>query len=107
MWAERGTNLERARELIEKALKLEPKNAAYLDSLGWVLYKLNQPQEALQYLLKAVELLDEPDATVYDHLGDLYAALKEPEKAVEAWRKSLAVESNEQVRKKIESGEKK
>ena len=37
MWAERGVNLSRAKELIDKAVKLEPKNAAYLDSLAWVL----------------------------------------------------------------------
>src|SRR5207237_2536378 len=54
MWAEHGLKLDRARELIEKAVKAEPKNAAYLDSLAWVLFKLNQPQEALPYVLKAV-----------------------------------------------------
>ncbi|HEV8493924.1 MAG TPA: tetratricopeptide repeat protein, partial [Candidatus Angelobacter sp.] len=49
MWAEHDTKLDRARELIEKAVKAEPKNAAYLDSLGWVLFKLRQPKEALGY----------------------------------------------------------
>ncbi|HEX4644115.1 MAG TPA: tetratricopeptide repeat protein [Verrucomicrobiae bacterium] len=102
MWADRGVKLEKARELIEKAVKLEPKNAAYLDSLGWVLYKLNQPNEALPKLLKAIELSEEPDATLYDHLGDIYAAMKEDEKAKEAWRKSLAVEPNEAIKKKLE-----
>ena len=47
MWAEHGQNQEKARDLIEKALKAEPKNAAYLDSLAWVLFKLKQPQDAL------------------------------------------------------------
>jgi tetratricopeptide (TPR) repeat protein len=103
MWAEHGLKLEKARELIEKAVKAEPKNAAYLDSMAWVLYKLNQPAEALPYALKAAELTEEPDATLYDHLGDIYAALKQPEKAREAWRKSLTVESKEDVRKKLES----
>src|SRR4029077_15474753 len=50
MWAERGEKLDRARDLIEKALKAEPKNAAYLDSMGWVLFKLQRPKEALDYL---------------------------------------------------------
>ena len=102
MWAEHGTNLARARELIEKALKLEPENAAYLDSLGWVLFRLHDPGQALEYVLKAVELSKEPDATVQDHLGDIYAALNQMDKAREAWRKSLAVEENEKVRKKLE-----
>jgi len=101
MWAERGEHLDKARELIEKALQQEPKNPAYLDSLAWVLFKLNQPKEALPYLLQAVELSEEPDATLLDHLGDIYAALNESEQARKAWERSLTVESNEQVRKKL------
>ena len=103
MWAERGVKLQRARELIEKAVKAEPKNAAYLDSLAWVLYKLGQPKAALPHMLQAVELSEEADPTLYDHLGDIYAALKEPDKAVEAWRKSVSVQANEAVQKKIDA----
>ena len=103
MWAEHGENLDRAKELIEKALKAEPKSAAYLDSMGWVLFKQNQPKPALEYLLKAIENSEEPDATLYDHLGDIYAALNEIAKAREAWEKSLAVEANDAVKKKLEA----
>jgi tetratricopeptide (TPR) repeat protein len=102
MWAEHGMKLDKAKELIEKAVKAEPKNAAYLDSLGWVLFKMDKPKEALGYVLKAVELTEEPDATLYEHLGDIYAALRQTDKAREAWTKSLAVEPNEEVRKKLE-----
>ena len=105
MWAERGLKLEQARELIEKAVKAEPKNAAFLDSLAWVLFKLNQPGEALPYVLKSAELSEQPDATVYDHLGDIYAALKQLEHAREAWGKSLAIEPNEGIRKKLEASD--
>jgi predicted negative regulator of RcsB-dependent stress response len=52
--------------------------------------------------LKAVELSEEPDATVYDHLGDVYLALNEREKARTAWQKSLSVETNDEIRKKLE-----
>ncbi len=103
MWAEHGEKLDKARELIEKALKAEPKNAAYLDSLAWVLFKQKQAQEALPYALKAAELSEKPDATVYDHLGDIYEALKQPEKAREAWRKSISLEPSEEVSKKLGS----
>jgi tetratricopeptide (TPR) repeat protein len=103
MWAEHDLKLDQARELIEKAVKAEPKNAAYLDSLAWVLFKLKRPKEALPYALKAAELSEQPDATVYDHIGDIYAALKELEKAREAWRKSLSVEKSEDVSKKLGS----
>jgi len=103
MWAEHDLKLDQARELIEKAVKAEPKNAAFLDSLAWVLFKLKQPKDALPYALQAAELSEKPDATLYDHIGDIYAALNELEKAREAWRKSLAVEKNEEVSKKLES----
>jgi tetratricopeptide (TPR) repeat protein len=101
MWADRGEKLDRARELIEKAVKIEPDNPAYLDSMGWVLYKLHQPKEALDWILKAIKTDQEEDATVYDHLGDIYAALGQMDKARQAWSKSLKLEPNDQVRKKL------
>ena len=103
MLADRGVKLDRARELIEKAVKLEPKNAAYVDSLGWVFYRLNRLEEALAQEQKAIELSPEPDPTLYDHLGDIYAALKQSDKAREAWQKSLSLETNDQVRKKLDN----
>ena len=102
MWAERGENLEKARELIGKAVKLDPKNGAFLDSMGWVLFKLKQPQEALTYLLKAQEFSPEPDPTLLDHLGDVYMALHQADKAREAWKKSLSIEPNEEIKKKLD-----
>lgn len=107
MWAERGTQLQRARELIEKAVKSEPENPAYLDSLGWVLFKLNQPQDALKYVSKAVELSPDPDPTLFDHLGDIRAALGQQEKAKDAWNRSLALEPNDAIKKKLEAPEQK
>lgn len=103
MWAERGENLERARSMIEKAVKLEPNNAAYLDSLGWVLFRLGKSAEALPYLEKAIGLSVEPDPTLYDHLGDVQAALQHLDQAKEAWRKSVALEPSERISRKLES----
>lgn len=101
MWAERGTNLTKARELIDRALKQEPNNGAFLDSLGWVLFKQGRPAEALKYILKSIEVSEEPDATLFDHLGDVHAALKEHEKARAAWRKALAIEPSPEIEKKL------
>ena len=103
MWAEKGEKLDRARSMIERALKSDPTNAAFLDSLGWVLFQLGKPREAVEYLRQAIAQDDKPDATVLDHLGDAYAALNEMAKAREAWAKSLAIEVNETVRKKLET----
>ena len=102
MWAEHGRNLNRARELIGQALQADPKNPAYLDSMAWVLFKLNQPGPALEFELQAVAGSAEADAEIYHHLGDIYAALGQTEKARAAWRESVKLEPDEQVRKKLE-----
>jgi tetratricopeptide (TPR) repeat protein len=103
MWADHGEKLDQAKEFVTKALKAEPKNAAYLDSMAWVLFKLHQPKPALDYELKAIQFSEEEDATVYDHLGDIYGALGQKDKARQAWSKSVSLEANEAVRKKLES----
>lgn len=103
MWAEKGIKLDQAKELIERALKLEPNSAAFLDSLGWVYFQQGKAQEAVSTLLKAVAAApNEPDATIYEHLGDAYAALKDMDKAREAWAKSLSLTANDAVKKKLE-----
>lgn len=107
MWAEHGTNLAKAREYIEKALKREPENAAYLDSMAWVLFQLKQPQEALVHVQKSVKLSEEPDAVLLDHLGDILSALGRGDEACDAWRKSLQVEPSAEVKKKLDTQEKK
>jgi tetratricopeptide (TPR) repeat protein len=103
MYAEQGMKLDRAKELVQKAVRSEPKNPAYLDSLGWILFKLRQPQEALGYILKALELSEKPDPTLYDHLGDIYVALDQLDKARDAWRKSIALDPDSRVLGKLES----
>ncbi|MBA4148353.1 MAG: tetratricopeptide repeat protein [Verrucomicrobia bacterium] len=103
MWAEQEMKLDQARDFIEKALKIEPDNAAFLDSMGWALFKLNKFEQALSYLLRAAELSKEPDPTIYDHIGDVYFSLKQLERAREAWEKSIAIEPNDEIRKKIGS----
>ncbi len=103
MWVEQGTNLEKARELIEKALKKEPENEAFLDSMGWALFKLNRSAEAVKFLERAVKASAEPDAVILDHLGDAYAALGRMDQARDAWTRSLAVEKSAAVQKKLET----
>lgn len=102
-WAEKGKNLDRALEMIQKAVAAEPENPAYLDSLGWVLFQLKRPAEALPHLEKAAQLLEKPDATVYDHLGDVLAALGRKDEAQAAWKKALAIEPSPEVQKKLDA----
>lgn len=104
MWAERGENLDEARSMIDRAVKQEPKNAAFLDSMAWVLYKLKKPAEALPYMKKAIELTKEPDVTLQDHLGDILAAMKRFDEARDAWEKAMKIEPKDEIRKKLETG---
>jgi len=102
MWAERGQNLERARELIEKAVQAEPRNSAYLDSMAWVLFQLGRPDQALPWMERALEHMEEPDATLYEHLGDILAALGRLDEARRAWQRALEIEPhNQTVRQKL------
>ena len=89
MLADRGVRLEEALGLIQRAVLLEPHNGAYLDSLGWVYFKLNKPDEAENTLRKAVDR--EPhDPTIRSHLGDVYAKQGHMDLAAAEWEKSLA-----------------
>jgi tetratricopeptide (TPR) repeat protein len=102
MWADRSENLPQALEMIERAVALEPANGAYVDSLGWVYYRLGRLPEARHHLEEAARLLPD-DATILEHLGDLYVALEIPEKAREIYRRALAMddENVEGLRRKL------
>ncbi|MCA9074517.1 MAG: tetratricopeptide repeat protein [Planctomycetaceae bacterium] len=89
LWADQGKNLEQAKTMIEKALAAEPENPAYLDSMGWVLFKLGDYEKAREYLEQAVNLPGGGDSTIFDHLGDAYDKLMQTEKAVELWQKAF------------------
>ena len=91
LWAERGVNLARAESMIRKALEAEPENPAYLDSMGWVLYKRGRFEEALEALQSAAGLAPEYDAVVWDHLGDTLWRLSRRDEAGEAWQKAIAI----------------
>jgi predicted Zn-dependent protease len=72
MWADREMHLEQALELIARAVALDPENSAYLDSLGWVHFRLGDLDEAERWLRRAVDLGgDLGDGTIYCHLGEV------------------------------------
>jgi tetratricopeptide (TPR) repeat protein len=94
MFADKGVNLEEALALIQKAVKLDPTSGAYLDSLGWVHFRLGNLDLAEKNLTEAARL--EPfDATVHEHLGDLFAARGDSAKAEQAYRRAVANEPEE------------
>lgn len=88
MFADREVNLEEALELIQRAVELEPNNGAYLDSLGWVYYRLGRLDEAERYLRLALERVPR-DPTVNDHLGDVLYRQGKIKEAIAQWQISL------------------
>jgi len=85
---ELGIRLDEAEALVQKALKEDPYNGAYLDSLGWIYFKENKLTASESTLRKAVER-ERHDATIHSHLGDLYAKMGRSELAAAEWEKSL------------------
>jgi tetratricopeptide (TPR) repeat protein len=88
-WTDQGRNLSRAEAMIRLAVRAEPDNQSFLDSLGWVLYKRGQFDEARRYFEQAIGAAARPDPVVLDHLGDaLYRLNKKPD-AINQWKRSM------------------
>jgi tetratricopeptide (TPR) repeat protein len=131
--ADHDMQLDEAEKMVRKALEEERKQkqkddpnlkpeeiketGAYLDSLGWILYKQKKYVEAKRYLRQAVQnMIDSPEGEsieIYDHLGDVLLALDQKAEAVDAWKKGVAVageskreqKRKEEVQKKIKTNE--
>ena len=104
MWAESGINLDRAAELLNKAVSQEPRNGAFIDSLGWVYFRQGKLDLAEKYLLDATHLLPR-DATVQEHLGDVFAKRGDLMRALTTYRHALSLDPESkdeaQIRSKI------
>ena len=108
--AERGEKLNEALEMSNKAVKKRPRNGSYLDTLGWIYYKLNRFEESLKYLKEAVDINEEeegPHPVVLEHLGDIYLKLGDIKNAHYFWKRALELDkNNKNLSKKIEENKK-
>lgn len=88
---EEGVSLKKAEEMSAKAVKAEPKNATYLDTYAWVLYKQKRYAEAKIYIDMALKFTADStnDATLREHAGDIYVGLKNYTSAVEFYKQAL------------------
>ena len=82
-WADRNVRLQEARLLIARALELAPQDPAILDSMGWVLFRLGQPEAALVHLEKAHGLLSDPEIAA--HLGEVLWVIGRRDEALRVW----------------------
>ncbi|MFK5920612.1 MAG: tetratricopeptide repeat protein [Verrucomicrobiota bacterium] len=93
MWLENDMHIDEAGELIKTAFDLTPESGAIRDSLGWFYFKKKRFKEARLELNKAMELMQEPDPTVFDHLARTYFQLGMKEEALQHMRKALDLDS--------------
>ena len=82
----RNTNLEKAKNMADRLVKQNPKDATYLDTYAWVLYKLKDYQGAKKHLEAAVAL--KKDADILEHYGDVLYQLGDKDEAVQQWLKA-------------------
>jgi len=98
----KNQNLREAERLLNRAVRLEPDNGAYLDSLGWLYFKLGRTKKAKLTLEKALLLMKDP--VIYEHLGDVNYKLKDFTQAKMYWQKSLELDANQDsIKKKIDN----
>jgi tetratricopeptide (TPR) repeat protein len=88
MLADRGERLDEAVDLVEHALRLDPENGSYMDSLAWAYVQQKKYDQAEPLLRKAVAQLPS-NSVVQDHLGDLLWATGRKQEAVTQWRRAL------------------
>ncbi len=86
---------EEAYELIRQALALSPEEPAIMDSMGWVLYKLGRPEEALTYLQDAMDAY--PDQEIAAHLGEVLWELGRKDEARQVWREGLETDPDSEL----------
>jgi len=112
IWADHNMNLDESEKLVRKAIDLDRKkrdeerkkgellpdedhdNGAYLDSLGWVLFKKKQYAEAKKPLLEAAKTREGEHIEILDHLADVHMALGEKTEAISVWKKALDMDTS-------------
>ena len=93
--------LNYALELVERAIAIEPENAAFLDTIGWIYYKMGIYKKAQEYLEKSLNI-NEYNPVILEHMGDIYRQLDESGKALLQYEKALEQDAkNKLIHNKI------
>lgn len=86
---EDGGDLEKAEKMSYKAIKAEAKNATFLDTYAWILFKQERFAEAKIYIEQTLQCDSDSSAVIIEHAGDIYAKCDNIDKAVELWKEAL------------------
>ncbi len=103
--SERDERLDEALRMAKIAIEKDSLNSSYLDTIGWVYFKLGKYEKAKDYIEQAIKVGGE-SSVMLEHLGDINFMLGNKDKAKQNWEKSLSLDStNNRVKTKIEKGE--
>ena len=89
-------DLKYALKLAKRAISMEPDNAAFLDTIGWIYFKMDTFQKAEEYLEKSLNI-NNNNPVILEHLGDIYVKLNKSLEAVSIYEKVLSIDSDNQL----------
>ena len=99
-WVDKGLNLNRALDMIKKAVAASPNDGYIIDSLGWAYYRLGRFDEAVAQLEQAVSLRPN-DPEINDHLGDAYWKVGRRLEAHFQWNVAYSMDKDGDVKKRV------
>jgi Flp pilus assembly protein TadD len=100
-WIDRGENLDKALELVRRAVNQNPRSGAMVDSLGWAYFRLGDYPRAVETLEQAVEL-QPGDPELNSHLGDAYWRVGRRDEAGFQWKRVLSLDPDAKIRAEAE-----
>lgn len=95
--SEMNQQLDKAEQMSFKTIKAEPKNATYLDTYAWILFRQERYAEAKVYIEQALQNDSDSSAVIMEHAGDIYIQNKLVDRAVEQWQQALAKDPRNKV----------
>ena len=101
-YAESGKQLDEAETMVRRALELQPGDAYIMDTLGWVLFKKGDVNDAIR-TLEAAYKIQPNESVIAEHLGDAYYHQQMPEKAKRLYMRAAETESNVATVQKLHS----
>lgn len=97
-----GRDLDRALQMIEKAVGAEPENATSMDTYAWVLFKRKDYAKAREIIDRTLSLTDERSEEILEHAGDIYFMDGDPDGALKFWKEALELApDNKLLAKKV------
>ena len=87
--SEKGVQLDKAEQMSYRAIKAEPKNATFLDTYAWILFKQERYSEAKIYIDQTLQCDSDTSAVLLEHAGDIYYFAGDKEKALDFWKQAL------------------